>query len=78
MSAFHPTRTFASARLRHLDRQSELLELRSDLGGVADDNPDETVGVDRSAQRGVERGASLGAIFTGNNARSVTVRSAKE
>src|SRR6185369_3562965 len=50
-------------RLNHLDRKPELLELRPDLGRVADDDPGEALRVDHLARRIVEAGLRLGAIF---------------
>ena len=41
-------------RLDHLDRHAELLELRAHLRRVADDDPDEALGIERRARRLVE------------------------
>ena len=68
----------ALRRFDHLDRHSELLELRPDLRRIADDDPHEALGIERRARRLVERRRGLRAILRApasrNNCRAGRAR----
>src|SRR5829696_1827848 len=55
-------RCLRSARLDDLDRHLQLLELRADLRGIADDHPDEAFRCNRAAERLVQRRPGLRTI----------------
>ena len=58
----HLTRV-ALRRFDHLDRHPELLQLRPDLGRIADHDPGKALRIEQRARRLVERSGGLRAIF---------------
>ena len=64
-AAASPQATRGLRRLDHLDRHSELLELRPELCGIADDDPGKALRIEDATRGLIEARGGLRAIFGG-------------